>query len=74
MKGQRSLLGFEKWHDDDQLVTDSIVLRESDVNSMLDDEVRKSRNISGFLLSGFVLSKREELLFWVLVLLALMAP
>jgi hypothetical protein len=74
MKRQRRLPGFETWNDDDQFLTDSIVMRESDVNSMLGNEVPNSRNASGVMLSGLVLSKREERLFWVLIFLALVVP
>jgi hypothetical protein len=72
---QRLRDGFETLDADDQMLTDSLVMWESDVSSMLGavrNEVPSSPNASGFLLSGSVLSRREELLFWVLILLALL--
>ena len=75
MHGQRLRDGFETLRADDQLLTDSLVMWESDVSRLLGvapNEAQSSANASGIILSGLVLSRREELLLWVLILLVLL--
>ena len=75
MHGQRLPDGFETSGADDQLLTESMVMWESDVSRMLGDDPNEapgSPDASGIEVSGLLLSRREELLLLALFLLALL--
>jgi hypothetical protein len=72
MKCQRHWSEFELWHTDDQLLTDSMVLSKKHVDSVFDnflDDQGNSPDESKGILNSLILSRREDLLFWILIVL-----
>ena len=75
IKNERHRSEFQPWHADDELLTNSMILAETYVDPFFGDvrnEIPKLRNASRGILNSSILSPREDLLFWVMTVLALL--
>ena len=75
MKNQQQRSEFEPWYTGDHLLTDSVILTETYVDSIISGVPKKSKRSPGApkgILNSLILSKREDLLFWILIALALL--
>ena len=76
MMNERSRSKPASWSFADQLLTDSMILSETYVDSIIRDERNENRtsvNDSRRVLKSSILSQREDLLFWIMIALALLA-
>lgn len=73
---ERNRFGSEPWFAGDKLLTDSVVLTDTYVNSVISDVTDKipgSSSASKAKLGSLILTRREDILFWILMLLLFLA-
>ena len=74
MDNKRRWSNLEHWQFDDESLTDSVVLAQTHVDLAFGDDSdgsRETNRSSKRVLDSLILSPREDLLFWILMLIVL---